>query len=66
MFVSLRRPVVAGDDPWLGHSLEWWAPSPPPAHNFVKPLPPIRTYAPLLDLREEAEDREREQAEAKA
>jgi cytochrome c oxidase subunit I len=59
VWVSLRRPEPAGDDPWLGHTLEWTTPSPPPPHNFVAPLPPIRSYAPLLDLREEAEDRER-------
>ena len=29
--------------------------SPPPPHNFERPLPPIRSYAPLLDLREAAE-----------
>jgi cytochrome c oxidase subunit 1 len=59
VFVSLRRRVPAGPDPWLGHTLEWAAPSPPPARNFESPLPPIRSYAPLLDLRHELEDRER-------
>jgi cytochrome c oxidase subunit 1 len=59
VFVSLRRPVVAGDDPWLGHTLEWATSSPPPPLNFERPLPPIRSYAPLLDLRHEALDRER-------
>ena len=54
--VSLRRRVVAGDDPWLGHTLEWATSSPPPALNFERPLPPVRSYAPLLDLREQAED----------
>ena len=62
--VSLRRRVVAGDDPWLGHTLEWATTSPPPPLNFERPLPPIHSYAPLLDLREEAEDRERERAKA--
>jgi cytochrome c oxidase subunit I len=50
--VSLRRPVASGPDPWLGHTLEWATPSPPPPLNFETPLPPIRSYAPLLDLRE--------------
>jgi cytochrome c oxidase subunit 1 len=63
---SLRRPIPAGDDPWLGHTLEWATSSPPPPLNFDRPLPPIRSYAPLLDLRHEAEDRERERAEAEA
>ncbi|WP_249010163.1 cbb3-type cytochrome c oxidase subunit I [Conexibacter sp. DBS9H8] len=53
--VSLRRPRLAGPDPWLGHTLEWATSSPPPALNFTEPLPPIRSYAPLLDLREAAD-----------
>jgi cytochrome c oxidase subunit 1 len=56
LWVSLRRREVAGDDPWLGHTLEWATSSPPPAYNFDVPLPPIRSYAPLLDLREQAQD----------
>jgi cytochrome c oxidase subunit 1 len=60
--VSLRRREPAGDDPWLGHTLEWATSSPPPPHNFEGPLPPIRSYAPLLDLRHEAEDRDRREA----
>jgi cytochrome c oxidase subunit I len=63
VFVSLRHRDPAGEDPWLGHTLEWWASSPPPSHNFDRPLPPIRSYAPLLDLREDAEDRRREQGQ---
>ena len=58
--ISLRRRVVAGEDPWLGHTLEWAASSPPSALNFERPLPPVRSYAPLLDLREHAEDAVRE------
>ena len=50
--VSLRRRAPAGDDPWEGQTLEWATSSPPPRHNFDS-LPPIRSYAPLLDLREE-------------
>ncbi|MCW3030177.1 MAG: cytochrome c oxidase subunit [Solirubrobacterales bacterium] len=57
VWVSLRERTVAGDDPWLGHTLEWATSSPPPRHNFDRPLPPIRSYAPLLDLREQAADR---------
>jgi cytochrome c oxidase subunit 1 len=60
LWVSLRRRVPAGDDPWQGQTLEWATTSPPPPHNFELPLPPIRSYAPLLDLRHEAEDRERQ------
>ena len=43
--------AAAGSDPWQGQTLEWWTASPPPRHNFES-LPPIRSHAPLLDLRE--------------
>jgi cytochrome c oxidase subunit I len=45
--VSLARRRPAGDDPWGGHTLEWATSSPPPPQNFDRPLPPIRSYAPL-------------------
>jgi cytochrome c oxidase subunit I len=64
VWTSLRRRVPAGDDPWLGHTLEWATSSPPPPLNFDRPFPPIRSYAPLLDLRHETEDRERERVNA--
>ncbi|HEY7966597.1 MAG TPA: cbb3-type cytochrome c oxidase subunit I [Solirubrobacteraceae bacterium] len=51
--VSLRRRQPAGDDPWEAHTLEWATTSPPPRFNFTA-LPPIRSHAPLLDLREHA------------
>jgi cytochrome c oxidase subunit 1 len=60
VWVSLRRREVAGDDPWDGHTLEWATSSPPPPLNFERPLPPIRSYAPLLDLRLQAHERQRE------
>jgi cytochrome c oxidase subunit I len=41
---------VAGNDPWGGHTLEWATASPPPADNFVGPLPPIRSQRPVWDL----------------
>ena len=66
LVVSLRRRVPAGDDPWLGHTLEWATSSPPPPLNFERPLPPIRSYAPLLDLRLAAIDRDRERREVTA
>jgi cytochrome c oxidase subunit 1 len=52
LVVSLRRREPAGDDPWEGQTLEWATTSPPPRHNFAS-LPPVRSHAPLLDLREE-------------
>jgi len=48
--VVLKRGTVAPTDPWEGHTLEWFAPSPPPRHNFDK-LPEVRSATPLLDLR---------------
>ncbi|MCW2953482.1 MAG: ctaD2 [Conexibacter sp.] len=54
--VSLTRRVPAGPDPWGGHSLEWATSSPPPPHNFDA-LPPVRSFAPLLDRREAEQDR---------
>jgi cytochrome c oxidase subunit 1 len=42
--------LTAGDDPWGGHTLEWATTSPPPPHNFVGPLPPIRSNRPVWDL----------------
>jgi cytochrome c oxidase subunit I len=59
VWVSLRRRVLAGPDPWQGHTLEWATSSPPPILNFEAPLPPIKSYAPLLDLRHEEDDRRR-------
>ena len=50
LYVSLRRRVPAGDDPWQGHTLEWATTSPPPRFNF-RSLPPITSHAPLLDRR---------------
>ena len=48
MWVSWRRPVPAGDNPFDGHTLEWFATSPPVHHNFEK-LPPIRSERPTWD-----------------
>jgi cytochrome c oxidase subunit 1 len=44
-----RLGAVAGDDPWGAQTLEWATSSPPPPHNFEKPLPPIRSNRPLWD-----------------
>jgi cytochrome c oxidase subunit 1 len=52
---SLGRSRYAPPDPWQGHTLEWATSSPPPTFNFSAryPVPPVHTYAPLLDLREQ-------------
>ncbi|MEW2160344.1 cbb3-type cytochrome c oxidase subunit I [Streptomyces sp. NPDC007189] len=51
---SLGRSEPAGDDPWEAHTLEWATTSPPPRLNFPadRPLPPVSSFAPLLDLRQ--------------
>ena len=54
LYLSKRRRVPAPPDPWEGHTLEWATSSPPPRFNFNSefPVPKIRSYAPLLDIRE--------------
>ena len=47
---TLRKGVTVGRDPWDGHTLEWWAPSPPPPGNFPDGLPPIRSERPVWDV----------------
>jgi heme/copper-type cytochrome/quinol oxidase subunit 1 len=40
-----------GHDPWGGSTLEWFALSPPPPHNFDA-VPDVRSAEPLLDIRD--------------
>jgi cytochrome c oxidase subunit 1 len=49
LWVSWRKPVPAGDNPWDAHALEWFATSPPAHHNFTK-LPPVRSERPVWDF----------------
>jgi cytochrome c oxidase subunit 1 len=60
--LSLRRTAPA--DPWQGTTLEWASASPPPRFNFDAdhPLPPITSYAPLLDARERRQQKQPEPA----
>ncbi len=46
-----RRLPRVGRDPWLGSTLEWYAPSPPPPQNWLEPLPYVTSSRPLRDLR---------------
>jgi cytochrome c oxidase subunit 1 len=48
-----------GHDPWGGATLEWYALSPPPPHNFDA-VPDVRSTEPLHDIRD-AVRRQREQ-----
>jgi len=47
---SVKGGARAGHDPWGGSTLEWFALSPPPAHNFDV-RPDVRSDRPLLDIR---------------
>jgi heme/copper-type cytochrome/quinol oxidase subunit 1 len=46
-----------GHDPWGGSTLEWFALSPPPPHNFDA-VPDVRSPEPLRDIREAIRERE--------
>ncbi len=48
LWISWRYPIPSGDNPWDGHTLEWWTSSPPPPHNFTS-LPRIRSQRPTWD-----------------
>ena len=56
VWISARLRVPAPPNPWQGQTLEWATSSPPPRYNFdlAHPVPRVRSYAPLLDLRENA------------
>ncbi|MBS1883995.1 MAG: cbb3-type cytochrome c oxidase subunit I [Actinobacteria bacterium] len=47
---SVKGGARAGHDPWKGDTLEWFALSPPPPHNFDV-QPDVRSDRPLRDIR---------------
>jgi cytochrome c oxidase subunit I len=53
---SWGRGVPAGHDPWGAGTLEWFASSPPPIHNFDV-VPDVRSNEPLYDIRRAIRDR---------
>jgi heme/copper-type cytochrome/quinol oxidase subunit 1 len=53
---SARHGIRAGHDPWGGDTLEWFALSPPPPHNFDV-IPDVRSTEPLRDIREAVRER---------
>ena len=52
-----RSGARAGNDPWLGDTLEWYTTSPPPEHNFDQ-VPYVTSARPLRDLRRRLAARE--------
>ena len=52
MVKSRRSGTRVGNDPWLADTLEWYATSPPPEHNFPDgKVPYVSSHRPLRDLR---------------
>lgn len=50
VFISLRQPKTATDDPWDGQTLEWATSSPPPVYNFAAMIP-VNSPRPFWDAK---------------
>ena len=48
--MAFMRPKDQPNNPWDANTLEWWATSPPPVHNFDD-IPPIYSERPLWELK---------------
>ena len=55
VFVSKKRGIVAGKNPWNADTLEWDTESPPPVYGTVH-LPTVATAHPLWDEHDESYD----------
>lgn len=59
IFLSWRRGIPAGNNPWDAPTLEWSVPSPPPSYNFAV-IPIIASRHPLWEDRlNEGQERSR-------
>jgi cytochrome c oxidase subunit I len=52
VLISIKGGKRAGNDPWQGNTLEWFASSPPPPNNFDV-VPRVRSVEPMKDIRRE-------------
>src|SRR5262249_14060332 len=52
-----RHGKRAGNDPWLGDTLEWFAASPPAPGDFTEPVPSVASPRPLRALPQRLKER---------
>ncbi|MBF9254047.1 cytochrome c oxidase subunit I [Pontibacter sp. 172403-2] len=52
IYKSIKSGKKAPDDPWNAYTLEWLTTSPPQLQNF-KEVPPVKSFRPLRDLKQD-------------